>query len=253
MLSALPDDLLMRIVNHKEEKHGHLTEVDTFRIAFALSAVDRRLRKFVYHCYLPSVTFVNVSHLDPDAFLTPATFQVIARSPRLHTFIVVYAHLYHEGSIRTLLGSSLKKLVLHGCTGVSATTFDISDDSSQAHIGLSYLDLSYVHSVDTDVLRHVSRLPSLHTLILRGCAKVDDCAVQTLLQGPPRNCLQVLNLAYCPVSDYALHSLLTNLICLKQLSLAESSGNLWATGAYTQQGVRVLQSQFKHVQFSFIV
>jgi hypothetical protein len=258
MLDTLPDEVLLRIVAFSSRLNGcvgKLTCFNQLRFVFALAQVNRRLRALAYHTYLLSIRSVDFSNENSTRFLSAETFRIVSRCRNVNSFALVYGRVEDNSAewIGRLLQSTVSKLVLTGTCGIGPRTFCCFRTTPMLCAPLQYLDLSYASQVDAEVLRLVAYIRTLRTLKLVGCTRVEDDSIACLVTGPTAQTLCSVNLSYCMVSDAGLAVLLGKLPSLSLLELAELSGNLWATGAYTKNGISQLIQCFPQVHFNFVV
>jgi len=116
---------------------------------------------------------------------------------------------------------------------------------------LEFLDLSWVHTLTRDGVRLVARIPTLKEVVLMGCESVNMNTLGAFSSSPIRMSLSAINISYCPVRDDALLALLEHTPNLRTLTLAENTGNLWAVGDFTANGVEELRTMFPDVNIRF--
>lgn len=117
---------------------------------------------------------------------------------------------------------------------------------------LHFLDLSWVHSLTRDGVAAIANISTLKELVLTGIESVNGRTLRAFMTADVRLSLTSVYLSYCPLRDAALFELLGSAPNLTKLTLAESHGNLWATGNFTAAGIDELRRRFPHVQIVFM-
>lgn len=117
---------------------------------------------------------------------------------------------------------------------------------------LQFLDLSWVHSLTRDGVTAIANISTLEEVVLTGIENVSGRTLRAFTTAEVRLSLTSINLSYCPLRDAALFELFASAPNLKKLTLAESSGNLWATGNFSTAGIEELRRMYPRVQIAFV-
>lgn len=274
-LDALPDDVLLRIIACT----GRIG--DQIGLAYNLAAVSRRflplpaylvssLSSLSPHCLsalslsdataarsaltsffscATSVRSVNLSGCS-SALLTLPLMSKLAEAAghSLRTINLAHCRITDMVLQPLLRCSALRQLVLVSCDGPTGVAFRPNVCTAP----LETLDLSWVHTLNTDGVLAISTLVTLRHLVLTGCEAVSTLTLPAFTQTDIRLSLQSLSLPYCPVRDVDLFELLKRAPNLNELTLAEYTNNLWSTGDFTAAGIQQLRSMYPYVDIRFV-
>ncbi|KAI0564757.1 F-box-like protein [Gracilaria domingensis] len=274
-LADLPDDVLLRVVSLT----GPLrVQVGT---AFRLASVCNRFRRLIYANYL-----ANILHISSDAIYTLSLADANAARTAIDSMFASTVSLRTlnlsgcpPGLVSHCTISSLVQVARHSLVEVNFAHCTLSDDvlrpfmtcpklrrlilpscgitgsmfrHSQRVAPIEELNLSWVHSLTQEGVEAVASIPTLKRLCLKGCDSVDNETLQAFFHSEVSKSLEVVSLAFCPISNRCLVSFLRCTPRMKELVLAENRGNIWPQGLYTQAGIDAIRAQFPYVKITFI-
>lgn len=275
-LSSLPDDVLLRIISATGPPG---TQVST---AYRLGAVNQRFRQLLETRFLPGITVLSYDYLSglslsnkteaknvlarmfgklsmvrevnlggcPSALLTRKAVQnlVATAGDRLEDVNLAYCRVTDEVIAPLLQSTALKSLGLFGCNCLTGHMFV----EYQVVGKLTSLDMSWVHGLTPEAVKAIARIKSLKNLKMTGVENLNGKTLRAFTTSDVRFSLTCMSLSYCPLRDAALYDLLSRATSLKKVILAESTGNLWGTGNFTEEGIERLKNKFPHVQIMFV-
>lgn len=275
-LQSLPDDLLLRIITLSGSPG---TQLGT---AHLLGALSLRFREFLHNNYLPSLSSLSNSHLSALSLSNPEnarlalvslfshtvslrSLSVGACAPTLWTRMslsalasaaarclshvnLAYSRVTDEVVAPLLFCPRLTFLSLLSCNLLTGSMFVEHTVVSP----LVYLDLSWVEMLSMEAVRAVAKVSTLKELRLTGIESVNARTVRAFGEREVRWSLRAIGLSYCPLRDSALMELVLRLPRLNRLTLAETHGNVWGTGYFTEAGIEEIRKKFPRLQIVFM-
>lgn len=275
-LSALPDDVLLRIISHSGDTPVQLG------FSYRLGAVSSRFRALLTSQVLPSITHITPSTLSAlslrnataassaltsffsgttsvrqlnlagcsPAVLSRDAIAALATAGGLTLSAVNLSHcrLSDDDLSPLLQCRGLRALSLVSCVGPTGGCFH----GSVCVAPLATLDVSWVRTISEQGVLAISTLRTLKTLLFTGCDVVTTRLLERFAASLVCQSLVSISLSYCPVRDHALYELVRRAPHLRTLTLAEFTCNLWSTGEFTQGGVQRIQSAFPNVDVRFL-
>ena len=165
---------------------------------------------------LGELNALEVCKLDDCHAIAGRGLLVFASSVNLHTLSLANCRrLTDEAIINVSHLTSLRALILDGCRCITDRSLVAIADLCQ----LRKLDLSQCDLITNDGLENLNDLRQIEELSLGWCRRITDDGLIMISSQPLRSeCLKVLRIARCPVTDRGIGSL-TKLSNLHELNI----------------------------------